>query len=74
LEALLRQRNFQNNPDLTFQFKLARDLGITVTDLRNKMPLKEYHEWISFYTWENKERDKRLAMQEAEIKKGRNNG
>jgi len=39
---------------------------MTVAELRSKMPLKEYNEWIIFYTMENEERNKRLAMQEAE--------
>lgn len=71
LEALLRQTNFQNNPDLRFQFKLARELGMTVAELRSKMPLKEYNEWIVLYTLENEERNKQVAMAEAErIKRG----
>ena len=71
LEALLRQTNFKNNPDLRFQFKLARELGMTVAELRSKMPLKEYNEWIVLYTLENEERNKQVAMAEAErIKRG----
>ena len=71
LEALLRQTNFQNNPDLRFQFKLARELGMTVAELRSEMPLKEYNEWIVLYTLENEERNKQVAMAEAErIKRG----
>ena len=68
-EVLLRQKNFRNNLDTLFQFQLARDLGMTVTDLRSKMPLKEYNEWISFYTYEYNEKNKAIAMQEAEMKK-----
>lgn len=68
-EVLLRQTNFRNNLDTLFQFQLARDLGMTVTDLRSKMPLKEYNQWISFYTYENNEKNKAIAMQEAEMKK-----
>ena len=71
LEALLRQTNFQNNSDLRFQFKLAEKLGMTVSELRSKMPLKEYNQWIMLYTLENEERNKELAMAEAErIKRG----
>jgi len=66
LEVLLPQIPFKNNLDLVFQYKLARELGMTVAELRSKMPLKEYNEWIIFYTMENEERNKRLAMQEAE--------
>lgn len=42
---------------------------MTVTDLRTKMPLKEYNEWILFYTNENQEKAKDIAMAEAERKK-----
>ena len=69
MEALLRQTNFQNNPDLRFQFQLAKDLGMTVTELRSKMPLKEYNQWIRLYTMENEERNKQIAMAEAQRKK-----
>ena len=69
MEALLRQTNFQNNPDLRFQFQLAKDLGMTVTELRSKMPLKEYNQWILLYTLENEERNKEIAMAEAERNK-----
>ena len=69
LEALLRQRSFQNNPDLRFQFKLAEKLGMTVAELRSKMPLMEYNQWIMLYTLENEERNKEIAMAEAERNK-----
>ena len=69
MEALLRQTIFQNNPDLRFQFQLAKDLGMTVTELRSKMPLKEYNQWIGLYTMENEERNKQIAMAEAQRKK-----
>ena len=69
MEALLRQTNLQNNPDLRFQFQLAKDLGMTVTELRSKMPLKEYNQWIALYTMENEERNKQIAMAEAQRKK-----
>ncbi len=68
-EALLRRTSFRNNPDLRFQFKLAEKLGMTVAELRSKMPLKEYNQWILLYTLENEERNKEIAMAEAERKK-----
>lgn len=63
--------NFQNNIDLAFQYKLARDLGMTVSEMLIKMPLKEYNQWINFYNWEQREKNKAYAMAEAESKKKR---
>lgn len=71
LEVLLRQKNFRNNPDLSFQFRLARDLGMTVAELTAKMSALEYNQWANFYLFEQKERDKALALAQAERNKGR---
>lgn len=70
-EVLLRQKNFRNNPDLSFQFRLARDLGMTVAELTAKMSALEYNQWANFYLYEQKERDKALALAQAERNKGR---
>ena len=70
-EVLLRQKNFRNNPDLSFQFRLARDLGMTVAELTAKMSALEYNQWANFYLFEQKERDKALALAQAERNKGR---
>jgi|DEB0MinimDraft_10_1074344.scaffolds.fasta_scaffold98848_2 hypothetical protein len=69
LEVLLRQTNFQNNNDLAFQFRLARDLGMTVAQLTSTMSSKEFIQWANFYMWENNERNKALALQQAESRK-----
>ena len=46
---------------------------MTVTELRSKMPLKEYNQWIGLYTMENEERNKQIAMAEAQrINVGKN--
>jgi len=42
---------------------------MTVSELTTKMSNKEYTRWIKFYNWEITERNKILAMQEAENKK-----
>ena len=42
---------------------------MTVAELRSKMPLKEYNQWIGLYTMENEERNKQIAMAEAQRKK-----
>lgn len=57
------------NPDLVFQFRLARDLRMTVGELRTKMSSLEYSQWATFYYVEQQERDKQRAMAEAEAKK-----
>ena len=71
LEVLLRQKNFKTNSDTLFQFKLARELGMTVAELTTKMSNKEYNQWITFYNWEMEERNKIMAIREAENKKNR---
>jgi len=63
--------NFKNNPDLFFQFRLARDLGMTVGTLRTTMSNNEYLQWANFYIYENKEKNKAHAIAEAEAKKRR---
>ena len=63
--------NFENDSELAFDFKLARDLGLTVGELRQKMSVLEYQQWIGFYLYEKKRRDYQIAMQEAEMNKQR---
>ena len=69
LEGLRLQTSFKNNPDLVFQFRLARELGMTVADLTAKMSSKEFLQWASFYTWETEESNKAYALQQAESRK-----
>ena len=71
-EVLQKQTTFLNNNDTLFQFKLARELGMTVGELTTRMSNKEYNSWVKFYNWEITERNKILAIQEAESKKKRN--
>jgi hypothetical protein len=71
LEVLLRQTNFKNNTDLAFQFRLARDLGMTVAELTGKMSSLEFIQWANFYIWEKNERDKAVALSQAESRKKR---
>lgn len=42
---------------------------MTVGELTTKMSNKEYNQWIKYYNWEITERNKVIAMQEAENKK-----
>lgn len=63
--------SFKNNNDLTFQFRLARDLGMTVAELRSTMSSYEYTQWATFYLYEQEEENKALAMAEAEANKRR---
>ena len=61
--------SFKTNPDLSFQFRLARDLCMTVGDLRTKMSSYEYSQWVTFYLWEQEEQNKQMAMAQAEANK-----
>ena len=62
-------KSFKNNPDLFFQFRLARDLGITVSELNSNMSSYEYQSWVQFYLYEQSEKNIQLAMADAEAKK-----
>ena len=72
LEALFRQINFKTNHDLGFQYRLARDLGMTVAELTTTMSSLEYNNWIAYYIWEKNMTDENVAMAQAEAKKNRN--
>ena len=41
LEVLRKQSNFETDLDLTFRFKLARELGMTVGELMTTMSSME---------------------------------
>ena len=69
LEALQKQNSFETNHDLAFQFKLARELGMTVADLTTRMSSLEYNNWIAYYVWEKQMNDKNIALAQAEAKK-----
>lgn len=69
LEVPQTRKHFNNNHDLAFQFKLARELGMTVATLRATMSLMEYNQWIGFLSWEQKQKDEIVAMQQAELRK-----
>ena len=38
--------------------KLARDLGLTVEDLLNKITVREFASWLAFYKMERDEANK----------------
>jgi len=69
LEVLLRQTNFKNNHDLAFQFRLARDLGMTVAELTSTMSSKEFLQWAMFYKHEVDEHNKAVALAQAQQRK-----
>ena len=71
LEVLRKQSSFETDYDLTFRFKLARELGMTVGELMTTMSSMEYNQWIAFYKWETGEINKSRALAEAEAKKNR---
>lgn len=50
-----------------FEFRLARDLGMTVGELRQRMSTAEFAQWVAFYVAEAKER----ARQEKAARKRR---
>ncbi len=56
---------FRSNPDLRFQFRLARDLGMTRADLLRRMSAREYAQWVAFYTVEAKDQAARIEQAKA---------
>lgn len=62
-------RGHPEEAEATFEFILARDLGMTVAELRRRMSTREFAEWLAFYSVENREQE-RLARQ-AVRKQGR---
>ena len=69
LGVLPKQNNFDTDLDLTFRFKLARELGMTVAELLASMSTMEYNQWIAFYNCENNQINKARALADAEAKK-----
>ena len=69
LGVLPKQNNYDTDLDLTFRFKLARELGMTVAELLASMSTMEYNQWIAFYNWENNQINKARALADAEAKK-----
>ena len=69
LGVLRKQSNFETDYDLTFTFKLARELGMTVGELMTTMSSMEYNQWIAFYNLENNQINKARALADAEAKK-----
>ncbi|BAQ84779.1 hypothetical protein [uncultured Mediterranean phage uvMED] len=69
LEDPQTRTNFKTNSDLYFQFKLARDLGMTRGELITRMSSLEYEQWVAFYIFEQTELNKQRAIAEAEYKK-----
>jgi hypothetical protein len=69
LGVLPKQNNFDTDLDLTFRFKLSRELGMTVAELLASMSTMEYNQWIAFYNWENNQINKARALADAEAKK-----
>lgn len=46
-----------------FDFALAAELGMTLQDIHDRMPLDEYLKWRAWYVYRAEQRD--LAMREA---------
>ena len=69
LGVLRKQSNFETDYDLTFTFKLARELGMTVGERLTTKSSMEFNQWIAFYKWETGEINKARALAEAEAKR-----
>lgn len=60
---------FRDDPERVFAFRLARDLNMTMTELRNTLSTREFTEWVAFYSYEAKMRQE--AEREARRKERR---
>jgi hypothetical protein len=60
---MLRPR-FWKRPETTWRFRIARDLGMTVAELDLRMTRAEMTQWIAYYRYEMRERER--AAREAE--------
>jgi len=47
------------NPERMFVFRLARELGMTVSRLLREADSREIAEWMAFFSIENQEREKK---------------
>lgn len=49
------------SPELAFEFRLARDLHLTVAELRRRLSVAEFTEWIAYYRHEAAEQKRAEA-------------
>lgn len=59
---------FLKRPETTWRFRLARDLGMTVAELDRTMTRREMSQWIAFYRYEAREKER--AAKQAQRQKG----
>jgi hypothetical protein len=57
-----------DDPELEFEFRLAKDLGMTVRRLRTEMDNSEFIVWSRYYM--RRDADKELAAQQAAQRAG----
>lgn len=62
-----RRSDFALDGEYRFEFILARELGKTVSELREILGTSEFYEWVAFYSYE----DKMRKAEEAKAKKQR---
>lgn len=53
--------DFNSRPELKFDFQLARELHMTVAEMRSKMDNQEYHMWNLFLALEQAEQSMKEA-------------
>ncbi|BCV04865.1 MAG: hypothetical protein CM15mV92_370 [Caudoviricetes sp.] len=58
LGVLRKQSNFETDLDLTFRFKLARELSMTVGELMTTIAQGKFQSMDCFYKWETGEINK----------------
>lgn len=56
----------RRNGMIRFQYSLARELGRTREELVRSMSMREFIDWLAFFTLEQE--DRKRAMQDAEDK------
>jgi len=48
-------KEYPEQAEKVFTFRLARDLGMTVKELGERLTVREFQEWMAFYWAEAKE-------------------
>jgi len=61
-------RQYPEQAEKVFTFRLARDLGMTVKELGERMTVREFAEWMAFYWAEAKEIESARKKEAAKMK------
>jgi len=61
-------KQYPEQAEKVFTFRLARDLGMSVKELQEYMTVREFSEWMAFYWAEAKEQEAAQKKEAAKMK------